>query len=120
MSKYKNNQREEVESEIKEVLNDLDSLPAEYRSKRLMQVFDKHIMLNKAPLLITHYDIITMISQAKGNIVSLPGRIEVSNKELSMEDIRFVAILKSLIGYLNSKDALKRLPEIDITQRRSK
>jgi len=120
MSKYENNQREDVLRDLKEALNDAEDLPREYRAERIMQVFDKHLLLNKIPLQINHYDITAMVSNAKGNMINMPSYVEISKKQVGLHEVRFVAILQSLIGYLNRKDALKRMPEIEFTKRRQK
>ena len=116
MSKQELAQREVVRNELKETLRDIERLPVEYQLKRLMVVFDKHIVLNTLPIKITHYDFTSLVSSAKSKMVELPGNLKISGKEISNNDIRFVAMLESFIGTLNRLECLKKLPRIDITK----
>jgi len=115
MSKQALDQRKKVEQDLKEALNEMERLPREYQLKTLMQVYDKHLMLGTAPVKVSHYDLMVIISNAKQAMVDLPGRLVVSKKELYQSDIRFVAMLESFIGCLNRLECFKRLPMIDKT-----
>jgi len=109
-------QRDLVKNDLRKALSEFDNLPGEYKLKRLMQIYDTHLFLNTMPLLINYYDIVNIISNAKSAMADLPGKVVISKKELSSDDIRFVAIMESIIGSLNRLEAYKRLPRIDYTK----
>jgi len=108
-------QRKKVEQEIKETLSEIERFPKEFQIKALMQIYDKHILLNTMSVKISYYDLINIISNAKQAMINMPARLFVSNKEICSEDIRFVAMLESFISRLNRLECFKRLPMIDKT-----
>ena len=115
MSKQALDQRKKVEQDLKDALSEIEKFPKEFQIKALMQIYDKHILLNTISIKISYYDLINIISNAKQTMINMPARFFVSNKEICSEDIRFVAMLESFISRLNRLECFKRLPIIDKT-----
>ena len=65
--------------------------------------------------LISIQDLYFMISQAKAEYVRLPADLYISRKRVEMQDLTHISLAMSVIGWLNSKNLLKKIANFDIT-----
>lgn len=71
----------------------------------------------RADVLITYRDLFHMIDKAKTEYLNLPDDMHISNKRVEKKDLIHIAVAKSTISWLNSKNALKNLAVFDNTDK---
>ncbi len=71
----------------------------------------------KVDVPITYRDLFRMIDMAKTEYLNLPDDLHISNKRIEKKDLVHIAVAKSAISWLNSKNLLKRLAVFDNTDK---
>lgn len=64
---------------------------------------------------ITMQDLYFMVSQAKAEFVRLPADLHISRKRVEQSDLKHISLAMSVIGWLNSRQALKKLANFEFT-----
>jgi len=109
-------QRRVVSQDVLETIDKMKGLDSHFQFKMMMELYDKHLVLNTEPVIVKYRDIVKIISDAKSAMSDLPGNLKVTKENISNDDIRFIAILEALISNLNRMEAFKKLPRIDYTK----
>ncbi len=72
-------------------------------------------MRDKAEQVITMPDLNFIVSQAKAEFVRLPADLHISRKRVEQSDLKHISLAMSVIGWLNSKQVLKKLANFEFT-----
>ena len=64
---------------------------------------------------ISIQDLYFIVSQAKSEFVRLPADLHISRKRVEESDLKHISLAKAVIGWLNSKQLLKKIADFDIT-----
>jgi hypothetical protein len=109
-----------IEQEIRQYLEDQDNLSRADRYVHLKAIFDKHLAMEKTEHILTMSDLQSIIGTAKQNFVNLTLPMTISNKAVSPNDTTNVAVVQSVISYLNKAGILRKLVKFDITTKTNK
>ena len=107
-------QRQDIKADVELFLNKLDELSRDDRRRLLTAMFEKHFVLNEGELVVTRFEFANIQSAAKSEFVRQPVPMRFSNAEVSGHELTHIAMFESIISYLNSKNALRRQPNLDI------
>jgi hypothetical protein len=108
-------QLEEIEQDVLEFLSKVDGLCHSDRKKILMLLFEKHLVTNKADLILSHDDFYAVLNNAKNMWTKEAFPVKLKDdknvlRELSPSDVGYYCFFECVISLLNRKEALKRLP----------
>jgi hypothetical protein len=104
---------EQIEQEILTYLDIEKNLRKEDRLKYLMNIVKKHDDVNKMEHIADYYDVMNMISYAKGEFASARIPMKISKKEVQSQEAVYVLMLESFVCYLNKNKILRRLVRFD-------
>ena len=107
-----------VEIDLREYLKKEPNLTSEDKIKYLKAIFDKHFAISELEHSINYYDLQTIISMAKSQWVRQRLPLFVSKKEIVSTDVNSVAILESVLNYLNGNKLLRKLVSINYTEQK--
>jgi len=107
---------ETIEQELRQYLEDSDNLSRQDRYTYLKAIFDKHFAMEKMEHQLTMGDFYEIISVAKSNFVNIVVPAKISKRDVYASDVPHVAMIESIIMYLNKNKLLRRLVRIDYTQ----
>lgn len=99
-----------IESDINSFLGSLQGLDNNARKDLLKNLIQKHIILTESDLVIDYYDTINMMGRASSIYAQMPVPVTISGKRLDATQLSSYAMLQSVVEFLNSKGAIKRLP----------
>lgn len=105
-----------VNDDISDFLYKVDSLRPEDRRALLTLLVNKHIVTSGANLVINYEDLEQIMMNARNIYVATPAPMRLANRkndsvELSATQFNQFCMVEAVIGFLNSKEALKRFPE---------
>jgi len=101
-----------IEDEIKQMLQQIESQEDFDKIQTVKNLLDKYIHLSKSDFLIDFHDFNYIISHSKlmaGND-TFPIYLEPNGREINNNLIPAYCIINSTIGFLNSKECLRKLP----------
>jgi hypothetical protein len=104
---------QDIEADIHLFLLKVDEMKYNDRKSLLMAMFQKHISLNESELILSKYDLDTIVNSAASIYSSASLPTNISGKFLLPNEAVNLALVESTIELLNSKGAIKRLPKFD-------
>lgn len=107
---------QEIERELREYLQKEPNLKREDRLEYLMSIVSKRIKINKLDHLINNSDYFKILSNAKSNYINMKLPVRISSKELEANDAIHVAVVESMLAYLNKNNLLKKFVRFDYTE----
>lgn len=103
----------QIESEIKTFFEQNENMRKDDMVTGIMLIVKKHYELDKIDFLVTHYDLDSVISQAKSDYAKTVMPVKISGKEVRNPDMNYLLVIDAFIGYLNRNKLLKRLVKFD-------
>lgn len=107
--------KETVDRDIGEYLANADNLRNEDKRNHLRALFDKHFTFRKIPHTINRFDLVNIVSQAKGNLSVQRIRPHISGKQVDQGDTVSLAVVEAFISYLNRYSLLNKEVGFDYT-----
>ncbi len=109
---------EQIEQELREFLQNEDSIHKGDRIHALMAIVNKHFALDKIDHIASKFDLDCCISEAKRvwPLTKMP--MNISKKEVSSHDVVHVLILEAFVEFLNKNKLLKKVVKFDHTDGR--
>ena len=107
---------QEIEAELREYLEKEPNLRRDDRLAYLMSIINKRTKINKLDHLITYSDYFKILGQAKSNYVRMKLPARISFKELEANDALHIAVVESVLMYLNKNSLLKKNVNFDYTE----
>lgn len=98
-----------VEQDLREYLFKADNIREEDRIKYLMSIFNKHAENDTLTHVISPKDLHDIVSAAVVRNVDISHTLTISGKSVGGHDPAHIAMIESVIGYLNRHSLLKRL-----------
>ena len=108
--------KDEVEQELRAYLAKEPDMSRQDRLGYLLSIFDKHLIFATSDYKMQYYDVSNVINGAKRYMSEQHMPVEISRKTLSPNEAVHIALIESLIGFLNQKEVLKKLVKLDYTQ----
>lgn len=99
-----------IDKDINEFLANQQGLDNNAKRDLLRNIFQKHIILAESNLEVDYADIISVMGQASSMYSEIPMPIKISGKVLDHNQCVKFVVMDSLVRFLNSKGAFKRLP----------
>lgn len=106
---------EQIERDLKEYLAKEPNLKREERLRYLLNVFDKHFTFRKLEHVINHHDLFNIVARSKSAFASMVMPTYVTKKKIDSTDASAIAMIESIVSYLNQHDLIKKVPKIDYT-----
>ncbi len=103
----------QIEQELRAFLAIEDNIRKSDRLPYLMNIVNKHFGTDKIDHVVTHRNLIELLSFAKSAFATTKMPLDISGKEVVGTEFNAVLIMESLIGYLNKNKLLKKLVKFD-------
>lgn len=112
--------KEQVEVDIKEFFDQIDTQNTEDKNKTLRFLLDKYIHLSTSERLMDWHDLNSIISGAKSNFADKAFPVFLGNKKRKVyeNEQANLCMVESVIMHLNKNDCLKKLPKFDYREDR--
>ena len=104
---------EAVEQDAMQFLTKVDELKMNDRRELLMALFQKHIVLNEAEIVLDKFDFDVIVGLAKQLYVQQSLPVRIGDSTLINQEATTLMIVEATIELLNSKGALKRVPKFN-------
>jgi len=106
---------QQLDTELKEYLEKEPNLRREDRLSYLRAIMGKHLEMSKLEHVVNNYDLFSIISGAKTAYSRLNLPIKITKKQVDSSDVPSVAMVESVISYMNKNNLLKKLVKFDYT-----
>lgn len=106
---------EQLDRELREYLEKEPNLKKEDRLNFLRGIVNKHLEFNNMDHMLNSNDIYDIVSNAKMIYTKFSLPLRISRKQVDPCDAPHVAMIESIVGYLNKTSLLKKLVKIDYT-----
>ncbi len=107
---------QQLDRELIEYLEKEPNLRREDRIAFLRAIVNKHLEFNKLEHLINSRDMHDIISTSKNNYTHFHLPLHITKKQVEGTDLPHVAVIESLLSYLNKMNLLKKLVKFDYTR----
>lgn len=107
---------EQIESELRQYIEDAQNLSRGDRFTHLMAIFKKHFEMEKTEHQLTMGDFHDIVSYAKSQYVHTTLPMRISKREIYPSEVANVLMIEAVIAHLNKFKILKRLVKIDYTK----
>jgi hypothetical protein len=107
---------EQVEQELREYLDKEPNLRRQDKLVYLRAIFDKHLTLSKLEHELNYFDFHEILCGAKIAYSNLRLPMRISRKPIDGSEVPNVAMIESVMSYLNKHSLLKRLVRIEYTE----
>lgn len=107
--------REKLIQEIAEYLVKEPNMGRDDRRETLTRLVDREFFERGQEHVINRFDLLQIVSNAGSVIVKKRLPIDVSGKEMTMDEVRHIAMVESILGYLNRHQLLRREVNMDYT-----
>lgn len=106
---------EQLEVDMMRFLENIQTQNNNDKLETLRNLMDKYIHLSKAEYLMDHQDLINIITSAKGSFANDTFPVYLGDKKIKVSpgDLSNLCLIESTIGYLNSKDCLKKMAKFN-------
>lgn len=104
---------EQLDQELREYLEKEPNLRRDERINYLRIIVKKHLEFNTLMHVINYYDIFNIINTSKVNYANFKLPLKISKKQIDNSDVTHVAMIESVIGYLNKMNLLKKPVKFD-------
>ena len=104
---------QELERELREYIEKEPNLRREDRLNYLKTIYNKHMETNKLEHVVNASDLFDIISVAKTNFFNLKLPLQISTKKIEAAELTHIALMESVVSYLNKMNLLKKLVKID-------
>ncbi len=106
---------QQLDRDLREYLEKEPNLKREDRLAYLKNMLHKHLEFTKLDHMLNSGDLFEILSGAKNNYTNLRVPVRITRKELEPGQLPHIAVMESLIGYLNRNHLLKKLVKFDYT-----
>lgn len=107
--------REKVIQEIAEYLVKEPNMMRSDRKEALERIVDREFYEREKTHVINRIDLLQMVSNGGAIIAKMKMPVCISNKQIDQTDVRHVAMIEAIIGYLNRNGLLNRPVDFDYT-----
>lgn len=107
---------QQLDRELREYLEKEPNLRREDRLLYLKAMMNKHFEFTKLDHMINYNDLYEILSDTKKNYTNLPGNVNITRKQADQGQKVHIALIESLIAYLNRNNLLKKLVKLDFTE----
>lgn len=104
---------EQLDRELREYLEKEPNLARNERLLFLRSIFNKHLEFNKLEHVITSNDFFNLINNSKVEYAKLKLPVKISKRQVDSSEAPHVAMMNSVLSYLNQNDLLRRLVRFD-------
>lgn len=104
---------QQLDRELREYLEKEPNLRREDRLIFLKSIFHKHLEFTKLDHVVNNRDLFDIISTAKSEYSKLNLPLHISKKRVEATDLAHVAMITSIVGYLNRMSLLKKTVKFD-------
>lgn len=104
---------DQLDRELREYLEKEPNLGRNERLLFLRGIFSKHLDFNKLEFVVNNTDFNNIISTSKVEYASLRLPMKLSKRQVDNSDLPHVAMINSVISYLNKHTLLRRLVRFD-------
>lgn len=107
---------EQLDRELREYLEKEPNLRRDERIVFLRAIVNKHLEFNKLEHVVNSVDFSNIVSNSKVEYVKLRLPMKISRRQVDNSDLPHVAMIESVISYLNQNHLLKKLVKFEITE----
>lgn len=107
---------EQIESELRQYIEDSPNLSHADRFTHLMAIYRKHFDMEKTEHQLTMGDFHEIVSYAKSHYSKAILPMRISKREVYASDVPHVLMIEAVVSYLNKFKLLKRLVRVDHTK----
>lgn len=109
------NLKQNLEVDIKQFFNNIESQNSNDQTETLRLLLDKYIHLTKAEFVMDKHDLEVIIGNAKSIMIekTLPAHLGKNKRRVQENEQQALCIIESTIGHLNKNECLKKLPKFD-------
>jgi hypothetical protein len=102
------NDSDDFEKDLQDFFARSEHLSPEDKKRFLLNLFQKHVLMNQSDLLMSSFDLEEIVSSAKLEYGHTALPLEIGGKEVSPDRIMHYCIVNSTISFLNKNQALRR------------
>lgn len=107
--------KEKIVQELREYLNKEPNMLRSDRMESLTQIVDRHLFERNRTHVINRIDLLQMISNGGDKIAKMKMPVFISDKQMDQSEVRHVAMIEAIIGYMNRHGLLNREVNFDYT-----
>lgn len=109
------NLKEQLEVDIQRFMENINKQSDNDKVETLRHLMNKYIHLSKADFLMNHFDLMAILSTAKGKFANEPFPIYLGSKKQKVldTDLPNLCVIEATIEFLNKNDCLKKMPKFD-------
>jgi hypothetical protein len=109
------NLKEQLEVDIQRFFENIDKQSDNDKVETLRNLMDKYIHLSKSDFLMNHFDLMAILSSAKGKFANETFPVILGSKKQKVLDIELpnLCVIEATIEFLNKNDCLKKMPKFD-------
>jgi hypothetical protein len=104
---------DQLDRELRDYLEKEPNLARNERLLFLRGIFSKHLDFNKLEHVITSNDFTNLINDSKVEYTKLTLPMRISKRQVDSSDTPHVAMVNSILSYLNKNSLLRRLVRFD-------
>lgn len=103
----------QIEADLQEYLENDKRQHINERLTSLMAIFDKYLTMDSKHVEITYKELVSIIGIAKMNAANQTTPISIGDRVVPSNEEGHVAMVESVISFLNGKEILKHLPKFE-------
>ena len=105
----------DLEQDVGQFFQEIEKMLPEGKKKHLKILIDKYCHLLSTPIIFDKYDLDMIKDLALRQFIDKTARVYMgkNRREVTDRDIVTLRVVEATIGYLHSKDCLKKLPKFD-------
>lgn len=107
--------RDKLRAEIAEYLTKEANMFRSDKQAYLERIVDREFFERNTPHAINRIDLMQIVSNAGSHIAKMTMPVHVSNKQMDSYEVRHIAMIEAIIGYLNRNGLLNREVKFDYT-----
>lgn len=107
---------EQLDRELIEYLEKEPNLRRDERLMFLRSIINKHLEFSKLEHVINNSDLFNIVSESKVQYSKFRLPMKISRRQVDSSDLPHVAIIESVLSYLNRNHLLKKLVKFEITE----
>lgn len=107
---------DQLDRELREYLEKEPNLRRDERILMLRGIVNKHLEFNKLEHLINGSDLFNIVGNSKVEYSKFRLPMRISKLQVDNSDLPHVAMIESVLSYLNKNHLLKKLVKLEITE----
>lgn len=106
--------RTQIEAELQIYLENDRRQHISERIESLMAIFDKYLGMDTKEVELSYKDLVHIVGVAKTNSANQLTPILIGDRTVGRNDEPHVAMIDSVVSFLNGKELLKQLPKFEV------